>query len=80
MSCEFKSTSYKFNPRVTSSIQELRVQIHELRVQKKRLKFSTEKSPSSPMILEKFAFFFAFNLRKENVIDSSFISLTKNFV
>ena len=34
----------------------------------------------SPMILEKFAFSFAFNLRKQNVTDFSFISLTQNFV
>ena len=32
------------------------------------------------MILEKFAFAFAFNLRKQNVTDFSFISLTQNFV
>ena len=32
------------------------------------------------MILEKFAFSFAFNLRKQYVTDFSFISLTQNFV
>ena len=32
------------------------------------------------MILEKFAFSFAFNLRKQNVIDFSFISFTQKFV
>ena len=32
------------------------------------------------MILEKFAFSFAFDLRKQNVTDFSFISLTQNFL
>ena len=32
------------------------------------------------MILEKIAFSFAFNLRKQNVTDLSFISFTQNFV
>ena len=32
------------------------------------------------MILKKFTFFFAFNLRKQNVTDFSFISVTQNFV
>ena len=32
------------------------------------------------MILEKFAFSFTFNLTKQNVIDSYFISFTQNFV
>ena len=32
------------------------------------------------MILEKFAFSFAFDLRKQNTTDFSFISLTQTFV
>ena len=32
------------------------------------------------MILEKFAFSFAFNLKKQNKTDFPFISLTQNFV
>ena len=32
------------------------------------------------MIWKKFSFLFAFNLRKRNITDFSFISLTQNFV
>ena len=39
---------------------------------------SPQKSHPPPMILEKFAFSFAFNIRKRNVVDFSFISLTQN--
>ena len=37
---------------------------------------SLQKCHPSPMILEKFPFFFAFYWRKQNLIDYSFISLT----
>ena len=40
---------------------------------------SPRKSHPLPMILKKFAFYFAFDLRKQNVTDFSFISSTQNF-
>ena len=41
---------------------------------------SPQKSHPPPMILEKLAFVFVFNLRKQNVTDFSFILFTQNFV
>ena len=40
---------------------------------------SPRKSHPLPMIFERFAFYFAFDLRKQNVTDFSFISSTQNF-
>ena len=40
---------------------------------------SPQKSHLPPYDLEKFAFFFAFNLRKQNATDFSFTPLTQNF-
>ena len=58
-------------------IHELRAQVHELQVQ--FLEFRVH-HPSPHMTLEKFAFSFAINLRKQNETDFSFTSLTQNFV
>ena len=41
---------------------------------------SPQKSHPSPLILEKFAFSFAFDLRKQNETDFSFMSLAQNFI
>ena len=87
--CEFKSMSYQFKS--TSHVECLTFPTHHDYGFSKKLSELTltlkeetwifhRKFTLPPMILEKFALSFAFNLRKENVTDFSFIFLTQNVV
>ena len=92
-SYEFKSTSYKFKPtsyEFQSMIYELKSTSSRI-IKWMKTQVNSLNSPSfpkiispklfgNPMILDKFAFSFAFNIRKQNVTDFSSISLTQNFV